>query len=120
MQGVTVIESFSKDYTVFGIILAVSAAALLVCGIAFVVWVLIDAWREKEVGVAVIGTIFVGLTIAYIVLSTLGAVTLFTPVEYKRVKVDPSANYWEFTQKYKIDSQEGDEYVVREREEASE
>lgn len=119
MQGVTVIESFSKAHTAFGITLAVIAVALFVAVIAFVALALIDAWREKEMDLAWLGTIMVVLIIVYIVVSILGAVTAFTPVEYKRVKVDPSANYWEFTQKYEIDSQEGDEYVVRERGEAS-
>ena len=117
MQGVTVIESFSKAHTTEGIILAVVVTGMLVAGIVFVALGLIDAWRDKEIGTAVLGTALAVLIIAFIVFSILRAVAAFTPVEYKRVKVDPSANYWEFTQKYEIDSQEGDEYIVIEREE---
>ena len=118
MQGVTVIESFSKAHTTEGIILAVVVTGILAVGIVFIALVVIDAWRDKEIGTAVLGTALAVLMIAYIVFSILRAVTAFTPVEYKRVKVDPSANYWEFTQRYEIVEQDGDIYTVTFKEEA--
>lgn len=116
MQGVTVIKSFSKAYVVCGIAFVVLAAVALSAGV-FLAIVAESERRDGEKGAAAALVLLVVCMVAHVVVGIYGAVAALTPVEYKRVKVDPSANYWEFTQKYEIDSQEGDDYIVKERDE---
>ena len=86
MQGVTVIESFSRAYTVPGVIYTVLAAAVLAVEVFLIVK---NDWREGDWSDVLLAVILA----VQIAACVLGAVIAFTPVECKRVKVDPSANY---------------------------